>query len=237
MDQGDVIKATENLKAALQWRKDFDAAALVSAMTEEGNASYKKLLERENSTGKIYIRGYDKDGRALMYMRPGRENTAVEEDQMKHLVWNLEKAIACTNRKSKELGAKEPLEKVNLVIDYDGFTLSNAPSLSASLFTLDILQKHFPERMYRAYVLNPPFVFQAFWAVVKPFVDATTKEKIVFCTGAKGMHLLHERIDRIDKLELVTNGTATREFVSKSYLNLPFNIGFDEEDHVVESNC
>ena len=237
MDQGDVIKATENLKAALQWRKDFDAAALVSAMTEKGNASYKKLLERENSTGKIYIRGYDKDGRALMYMRPGRENTAVEEDQMKHLVWNLEKAIACTNRKSKELGAKEPLEKVNLVIDYDGFTLTNAPSLSASLFTLDILQKHFPERMYRAYVLNPPFVFQAFWAVVKPFVDATTKEKIVFCTGAKGMHLLHERIDRIDKLELVTNGTATREFVSKSYLNLPFNIGFDEEDDVVESNC
>ncbi|KAL7555449.1 hypothetical protein ACA910_001258 [Epithemia clementina (nom. ined.)] len=228
-EKGDVAKAAEKLKDALEWRKTFDADALVKATTPDGSKEYKQLLERENVTGKIYIRGYDKDGRALMYMRPGRENTNALEDQMKHLVWNLEKAIACTNRKSRELGAKEPLEKVNLVIDYEGFTLGNAPSLTASRYTLDILQKHFPERMHRAYVLNPPFVFQAFWTIVKPFVDPISKEKIVFCSGEDGVRLLHDNMDQIDKLEPVAKGSATKAFDSKAYLKLPFHVSFDED--------
>ena len=201
----------------------------MKATTEDGDKKYKQLLERENSTGKIYIRGYTADGRALMYMRPARENSDVLEDQMKHLVWNLEKAIACTSRKSKELGAKDPLEKVNLLIDYEGFTLSSAPPLKTSRYTLDILQKHFPGRMFRAYLLNPPFVFQAFWSIVKPFVDSATKETIVFCTGEQGMKKLHDNIERLEILEPVAKGLATKEFASPAYLDLPFNVSFDED--------
>ena len=135
-----------------------------------------EILQKEHETGKIYVRGYDSEGRALMYMRPGRENTHNEENNMRNLVFNLEKAIACTGRKSMELGAKLPLEKIKLVIDYDGFKVRNSPPMSTSKRTLSILQSHYPERMAVSYVCNPPLYFRTFWTLIKPFVDATTKE-------------------------------------------------------------
>jgi len=227
-EKGRIPNAIEKIKAALNWRKEFDTDELVKAFQEDGQEKYRKLMERENTTGKIYVRGYDKDGRALVYMRPARENTNQEEDNMKHLVWNLEKAIACTARKSKELGAKEPLEKVNLVIDYEGFSLSNAPPMSTTRYTLDILQKHYPERMYRAYVLNPPFVFKVFWGIVKPFVDPVTKEKLALCSGKKGMENLHNNVDLVEKLEPVAGGPAPLNFESGAYLSLPHNVSWDE---------
>lgn len=189
----------------------------------------RDMMDRENETGKIYVRGYDKDGRALMIMRSARENTHVEQDNMKHLVWNLEKAIACTAKKSKELGASTPLDKINLVIDYAGFKLSNAPPMSTTKFTLDVLQKHYPERMYRIYCVNPPFVFQAFWGIVRPFVDPVTKEKIVFCSGKKQLESnLHKNIAALDKLEPVLGGPAPENFESKAYLRLPHDECWDE---------
>lgn len=284
--QGHVTKAVASLRAALQWRQEFDVSALLQATTTTSDSSdngrisnddenhdhrnngvvdstsssssssskYRALLERENATGKIYVRGYDKEGRAMLYLRPGRENTCVLEDQMKHLVWNLEKAIACTRHQSQRILLQQrrkqkqtqigdgddenvhdsnpfppPLEKVNLLIDYEGFTLQNAPSLTASRFTLDVLQKYYPERLHRAYVLNPPWIFSTFWTLIQPFIHVKTKEKIVFCSTPSAMSsTLHERMNSIHHLEPVALGTATKEFDSQAYLNLPFHVSFDE---------
>lgn len=197
---------------------------------ETQNEDLAEMLREENETGKVYVRGYDREGRALVYMRPAMENTNNEQNNMRHLVWNLEKAIACTKRKSMELSpGLPPLEKVILMIDYEGFKLKNAPPMSTSKLTLDILQKHYPERMYRAYCLNPPLVFRVFWNMIKPFVDPVTKEKIQFCTGKDGMVALHDAIGDVDQLEVNLGGPAsTRRFDSKEYLNLPFHKSFDE---------
>jgi CRAL/TRIO domain len=40
----------------------------------------------------VYIRGFDKLDRVVMYMRPKNENTGILDDQMKHLVYNMERA-------------------------------------------------------------------------------------------------------------------------------------------------
>jgi len=181
----------------------------------------REIMKEENQTGKIYCRGYDKDGRVVMYMRPHHENTKDETNQMRHLVYNLERAIACTAHKSGR-------EKINLVIDYRGFRVRDSPPLSTSKYTLDILQKHYPERMYRAYVCNPPYIFKAFWTVIKPFVDATTKEKICFCSGKEGQATLEENFD-LSTTEECAGGTAElREFDSTEYFAKPFHKAFDE---------
>lgn len=227
-EKGDVAKAVEKLKLALKWREEFGTDKIVKALSTKDAHEFRELLARENKTGKMYIRGYDKNGRAMVIMRPAMENTKGETEQMKHLVWNLEKAIACTRRKSKELGAKVPLEKVNLIIDYEGFTLSHAPPLSTSRYTLEILQNHYPERMNHIFVLNPPFVFKAFWSLVRNFVDPVTKEKLVFCSGKKGMEKLISQIHETDTVEPAYGGCSDKEFDSMAYLNLPFHFAFDE---------
>jgi hypothetical protein len=222
-EKGNADKALQKCRAAIRWRESFG----VDSMHEWG-----EMLRLENATGKVYVRGYDAEGRAYMYMRPAWQNTNNEHDNMRHLVWNLEKAIACTRRKSAELlGSKHPpLEKINLVIDYQGFTLRNAPSMSTSKYTLDILQKYYPERMHRAYCVNAPRVFQTFFALIKPFIDPATKEKIVFVSSDDCERLI-SGTERVEKLEAVVGGPLTaREFNSKTYLSLPFDWSFDEHD-------
>jgi hypothetical protein len=183
-----------------------------------------KIISKENETGKIYARGHDKDGRALMYMRPSKENTNDEVNNMRHLVFQIEKAIACSGKNGRS--------KICLLIDYEGFKLRHSPPLSTSRHTLDILQKHYPERMYRAYVCNPPFVFRAFWAIIKPFVDPVTKEKMCFCSGKKGMETIVSDMGGPEKakhLEKCAGGTdPIRDFDSTFYLSQPMDATFDE---------
>lgn len=152
--QGDVTKAIFKLKAALDWRQEFGVADIVQACSENPPNEMTPVIQKENETSKLYVRGYDKEGRALLYMRPAKENTHETSpiNNMRHLVWNLEKAIACS--------AKNGQSKVCIVIDYDQFQLRHAPPMSTSRYTLDILQKHYPERMHKAYICNPPFVFR-----------------------------------------------------------------------------
>jgi len=235
-EDGDADAAVDKVRNTLRWRREFGVDEIASCMDDPSSSKLAAMMERENATGKIYVRGYDSDGRALLYMRPGRENTGNADDNMKHLVWNLEKAAACTRRKS---GDDKRLEKIVLMIDYTGFRIRDSPPLSTSKHTLEILQKHYPERMHRAYVLKPPLYFKTFWAIIKPFVDPSTKKKIVLVSNEAAMDELRDAMgpDGVRKLEPVAGGPPSgrlseeeevRDFVSSEYLRLPFDVAFDE---------
>lgn len=211
---------------------DIIITCFVVEGTDEDSGAHREMreiLRLETSTGKIYSRGYDFEGRALVHMTPALENTNNELNNMRHLVWNLEKAVACTARRSAQLHGTV-LEKINLLIDYEAFKLKNAPPMSTTRYTLDILQKHYPERMKHAYILNPPFVFRAFWAVIKSFVDPVTKDKIVFCSGKEGQAKLTDKVTEKSKLEKRCYGSdpEIRPFDSNEYAHLPFDVSFDE---------
>jgi len=81
-------------------------------------------------------------------------------------------------------------------MDYNNYSLLHAPPLKTSRAVLNILQSHYPERLHRAYLINTPFVFRAFWCAIKPFIDPKTKEKIVFLKGDKQIvERLHGEFD------------------------------------------
>ena len=243
--QGDIEKAITQLKATIQWREEFGVLDLIHCLdgggqggnTNKGSSlnderpsreELAKIIRLENETGKMYARGHDKEGRTLLYMRPAMENTNVELDNMRHLVYNLEKAISCST--SNE-GNKDG--KICLIIDYEGFQMRHAPSMSTSRKTLNILQHHYPERMYRVYLCNPPLLFRTVWAMVKPFVDPVTKEKVCFCHGEKGLAKIQQDMEGYHHyLEPCAGGSIgnpIRKFQSIEYLSLPFHVSFDEK--------
>jgi hypothetical protein len=47
------------------------------------------------------------------------------------------------------------------------YSPSNAPALSVTLGVLQLLANHYPERLYKAYVVNAPSIFQMAWKVRK----------------------------------------------------------------------
>ena len=223
----------EKLRQTLAWRKEFQVDRIKHCTDKDkGDEEFSKIMAHETETGKMYVRGYDRDGRALLYMRGDREQTHDAVNNMRHLVWNIEKAIACTKRKSQVLGKSAVgLEKIIVIQDFTHFSLTKAPPLSVSTQTLTILQSHYPERFHTFYCFNAPFVFKAFWTIVKPFVSQATKESIVFVSSAADMAKFHQRFDSRDSLEQVTGGTAVDKLAAwdaDAYVSLPLDVAFDE---------
>jgi hypothetical protein len=218
-----VVKSTKMLQETIEWREKFDFPTLLA---EGGNDT----IALENSTGKMYVRGFDKEGSALIYMKPVNENTKDHIGNIKHLVYSMEKAVACMD--AQGLGNT----KLSLVIDYGGYNSSHMPTIKTSKETLNILQNHYPERLKCAYTLRAPFVFYAFFKMVSPFIDPVTKKKICMIKNSevgKDSCLLYQEVDR-EVLETSVGGLDSRPFVSAAYLAAPFN---KEYRSVLESHA
>ncbi|GAC71470.1 p-Nitrophenyl phosphatase [Moesziomyces antarcticus T-34] len=158
--KGDVENAKKRIKSTLEWRREFRPEIIAPAS-----------IAHEAETGKQIVSGFDKDGRPLIYLRPARENTTPSNDQVRYLVYTLERAIDLM---------PEGVENYAIVIDYRGATSQSNPSLSTARAVANILQNHYVERLGRAFVMNVPWFLNAFFTAITPFLDPITKEKIRF---------------------------------------------------------
>jgi hypothetical protein len=200
----DVTKAQVMLTNTLAWRKEFGVANIHS----KANIA---TISKENSTGKTYVRGFDSQGHAIMYMRPKYENTYDHDGNCLHLVYNLERAIACMNRRHEEQGQGPPpatgaAEKIALLVEYEGYSIFNAPPMRTSRAILDILQNHYPERLYKAYLIRPPWIFSSFWTMISPFIDKVTKAKINMISASTGPEIVR-------KIGVASEGTITADML------------------------
>lgn len=153
------------LENTIAWRKSFGVDRMIP--------EWRSTIELENQTGKMYTRGLDKEGHAIMYMKPSKENTGDFDGNMKHLVFNLEAAV------KSMLDDGRGVEKLVLLVDYEGWSLANSPPMKTSQETMNILQNHYPERLFKAVCIHPPFVFSLFWAAICPFIDRVTQAKVM----------------------------------------------------------
>lgn len=117
------------------------------------------------------VNGFDRDGRPIVWLRPSRENTKPSPTQIRHLIFQLERAIDL---------CPEGVEKLALVVDYKGATSSNNPSMKTVKEVIYILQNHYVERLGKGVVVNVPFYLQAFFNMIKPLLDPKTKQKVQF---------------------------------------------------------
>lgn len=201
------------LQNTVKWRDEFK-------LKELHEDSWKSIIATENCTGKMYVRGYDKEGHVLIYMKPRFENTNDHNGNIKHLVYTMERAVKCMESNGQE--------KLSLVIDYDGFSLMNSPPMKTSRETLSVLQDHYPERLHRAYCIRPPYVFYGFFKVISPFIDPVTKEKLCMLTTAEmnsNSNRLYSDVDR-NVLEPCVGGSDERIFDSKKYLSSSFHLDY-----------
>ncbi|XP_074295222.1 uncharacterized protein LOC141623079 [Silene latifolia] len=189
-----VDKARKMLEETLKWR-----------------ASYKPEeirwheVAHEGETGKISRANFrDREGRTVLLMRPGKQNTTSTEGNIRHLVYMLENAI---------LNLPEGQEQMCWMIDYTGFSMSTNISVRTTRDIINILQNHYPERLAVAFLYNPPRIFQAFWKVVKYFLDPKTfqKVKFVYPKNKESVELMKVYFD-LENLPKEFGGNATLEY-------------------------
>lgn len=195
----DPQKAAEKLNNTLQWRLSY----------KPDKIRWEEVRE-EARTGKTFILGQpDKSGRVIVLMRPRCENTKSAEQQIKFLVYSLELA----SRKADTAGN----EKMTWLIDFEGYSMKNAPSPKVGIQTLHILQGHYPERLGLAICFHPPRLFSFMWKACSPFIDPVTYKKIHFVERGPSGQQTMEDFFHMDSLEKCMGGTSATSFDFDAY--------------------
>ncbi|KAJ1659404.1 hypothetical protein IWQ61_001512 [Dispira simplex] len=166
-----LTKAEAGLEKTLLWRSEYRPDEITP---EE--------IESEAIYGKMYPNGYDLFGRSTIYMRQRLNHSSNAALQMRYLAFTLERAVQMLppENNNDDDGDYMVPESLSLIIDCEGWSLSNSVPLNTARETLYILGSHYPERLGTALILNAPWIFWTFFKLVSPFIDLVTRAKIHF---------------------------------------------------------
>ena len=133
----------------------------------------------------------------------------------------LERALACTERKTNGKN-----DKVMVFYDYNGYRLKNSPPPLLVKDLLSDLYEHWPERLEHVFVVDAPFMFRAFWSIIKHFIDPITKDLVQFVTGEEEKAIFQDMISEDQASAFMFNGAQNDDDVDiKSFL---YDVPFDE---------
>lgn len=189
-----VAKATAMLKDTLKWRATYKPEEI-----------RWNEIAHEGETGKAYRANFkDREGRTVLVLRPGKQNTKSHDNQLRHLVYLIENAI---------INLPEGQEQMMWLIDFSGWSITNSVPMKTAKETANILQNHYPERLASAFLYNPPRIFEAFWKMVKMFLDPITfkKVKFVYLKNEESMEVMRTNFD-MDMLPVEFGGKNDTEY-------------------------
>ncbi|KAI9332045.1 CRAL-TRIO domain-containing protein [Obelidium mucronatum] len=149
------------LQDTLQWRREYRP-------TEINEEDMKAIC----AVGGQYLNGFDKQGRPIM-VNVARLGSSVKnyEHSVKFSIYLMERAIQ---------SMPKGVSQVCVLTEYSGATMFNGYPITVTMKYMDILSKHYPERLAVTCVVNPSWAIPMLYKLVKPFMDPVTLSKIHF---------------------------------------------------------
>lgn len=161
-------------------REDFEVAA----------TKLRAAIASDLQKQACFVRGTDRDGRTLLIVLSRLVAGTDDEEFLTTQVYLLERAIAATEHTTK--GAQE---KVVVVLNFGEFSASLAPSWDATKTLVSVLQKHYPERLHKLVVIDPPFWMRTAYCLLTPFLNEETMEKFILACGDDREKIIGRYID------------------------------------------
>lgn len=221
------------LRSTLKFREERQADDILLCFDKDKlsddkglHATIREGLEERFATKASIVRGYTKDGHA-MFQCFGRADTSwSEEYYLKGMTYMFERALACTERKTN--GEKD---KIVFFYDYNEFGLRNTPPPMLVKKMLFDVRDHWPERVQHSFIVDAPFAFRAFWAIVKHFIDPITKETLQFITGEEQKKIFREMISEDQAAPFMFDGAKDWEEADMKafFYDTPFDSAYGEE--------
>eukprot|EP00931_Biecheleriopsis_adriatica_P061035 TRINITY_DN36684_c0_g2_i1.p1 TRINITY_DN36684_c0_g2~~TRINITY_DN36684_c0_g2_i1.p1 ORF type:complete len:621 (-),score=141.19 TRINITY_DN36684_c0_g2_i1:35-1897(-) len=210
--------AEELLRKTGRWRKELQ-------FSEFMRGAHMDEVERESKKGNIYVRGFDRRGRPAIYLKPGGEGWNAERAGILHLVYCIERAVACLEKQAERgklmLDADDPLaRKFVLLADFAGVGWGNMLPLTAARDLVGIMQDHYPERLGAAFFVNYPWILSGVFSAASSFIDPVTVKKFHFISeeGEERSKVMSVYFD-LSQLEPEFGGTAEELFQSHIFLD------------------
>eukprot|EP00607_Mallomonas_marina_P007657 CAMPEP_0182422434 /NCGR_PEP_ID=MMETSP1167-20130531/8132_1 /TAXON_ID=2988 /ORGANISM="Mallomonas Sp, Strain CCMP3275" /LENGTH=370 /DNA_ID=CAMNT_0024600497 /DNA_START=463 /DNA_END=1575 /DNA_ORIENTATION=+ len=149
----------ERIRDTIDWRIKFPLPVLD-----------KDMLRRELCTGKFFVHGFAKNGSPILYIRPAHENTRDTPNNVKALIYTIERAVQCM---PEDTGMD-----MFCIVDCQGVGMMNTPSMTVIKELVDIMGNHMPRRLGQLFVCNVSSLFYFLWNVISNSLSETTRHKI-----------------------------------------------------------
>ncbi|KAK3017144.1 hypothetical protein RJ639_007819, partial [Escallonia herrerae] len=229
-----VEKAKKMLEETLKWR-----------LTYKPEEIRWHEVAHEGETGKVSRANFhDRMGRPVLIMRPGMQvcaelfpsvltssnsviivitqpstlfsagpqKTVAGEGNVSHLVYLVENAI---------LNLPEGQEQMTWLIDFNGWSINTNVPIKIAREIINTLQNHYPERLAIIILYNPPRIFEAFYKIVKYFVDQKTSQKIKFVyPNNKASVMIVKSLFDSENLPSEFGGNATLKYDHEEFSRL-----------------
>jgi CRAL/TRIO domain len=125
---------------------------------------------------KILLQPKGPDGRPLLFIRVARHFATTTIECEAFVTYCLEAASKMCDALPVGDG------KLWAFFDLQGVKLANMDRHALSS-CFSILEREFPERIHKIFMFDAPFIFEALWRIVSPFVDPHTRQKVAFVSG------------------------------------------------------
>lgn len=132
-----------------------------------------------------FFYGFDKEGRPIYIERLGKMNvkkflqhTTIDEFTSYHICyWEYLQRVVYP-RASARTGKK--ISKVVTIVDLSGLGRDQFHSAAIEVLKriAKIDQEFYPESAHKLYIVNVPWIFQAVWSIIKPWINARGRAQI-----------------------------------------------------------
>ncbi|CAK9022931.1 Phosphatidylinositol/phosphatidylcholine transfer protein SFH1 (Phosphatidylinositol transfer protein 1) (AtPITP1) (Protein CAN OF WORMS1) (Protein SEC FOURTEEN HOMOLOGS 1) (AtSFH1) (Protein SHORT ROOT HAIR 1) [Durusdinium trenchii] len=184
-----VEKAFKMLKAAVEWRNKMMPSLI----------KMEDLAPALRDSGLYRYVGRNKAGYDVMLSQSTifDPNMCSVEEYIKYVIFTNERQAAMHKHQGRD-SLKEGREV--WIFDLNGWNMSHAKPKANKMVNslISIAQDYYPETLQKSFVINAPWLFNAAWKVISPWLDKNTKAKVQFCKPAVLLEtidaeVLHER--------------------------------------------
>ncbi|KAI9895247.1 hypothetical protein PsorP6_019442 [Peronosclerospora sorghi] len=179
-ENGDVVKASERYRATLAWRKQM----LLDTILTRPQTHYDTI--KLNYTQ--FLHKHDKLGHPLYFEKigsinmPELKNAGVTLDLLfKHYLFVIEFTLkyAANQLCPCDACAASKTQKICIILDVRGIGRRNT---SGEVFEFIrrctiAMQRHYPQRSFKIFIVNVPSWFGMAWKGVKPLLNEATRAK------------------------------------------------------------
>jgi hypothetical protein len=161
--KGDEAKGMNQLIQHVHWRIDNDVDNISNYLPRFQSQFDKKLS---------ILTGLDKEGRPTAFAFPHKHNASDRdlEEMRLFIIYSIETNLS---------RSKPDEEQYVIVFDLGHFTMQ-CMDFEVVKLLINILQVNYPDCLDKLLIVDSPFIFWACWAVIKPWLDPVTSNKIAF---------------------------------------------------------
>ncbi|KAL8188882.1 hypothetical protein R6Q57_029637 [Mikania cordata] len=150
-----VKKAAKQLRACLSWRENLGVDHLIA-----------DEFSGEIADGMAYVAGHDDQSRPVVIFRIKQDYLKFRSQKQftRLLVFTLEVAIQTMSKSVEQL----------IVLFDASFFRSASGFMNILVAALKIIGEHYPGRLHKAFVIDPPSLFPYLWKGVKAFIELSS---------------------------------------------------------------